>query len=155
MTMTDKILMDEEKIKTIIPHRYPFLLIDTVHELIENESIVASKLLSPTQPIFEGHFPGNPIYPGVYYIESIAQAGAILLFSSLPETIGTLGLLSGVEDARFRKPCKPGDRVRFEVSLDKKRGWFFWLRGKAFIGNEVAAEAKVSVALIMNDKGTK
>ena len=148
MSIMEKVIMDVEKIKTIIPHRHPFLLIDTVHELVVNERIVASKFLSPDEPIFEGHFPGNPIYPGVYYIESIAQTGAVLLFTSNLETIGSLGLLSGIEEARFRKPCKPGDKVRFEVTLEKKRGWFFWLKGKAFIGDDIAAETKISVALI-------
>jgi 3-hydroxyacyl-[acyl-carrier-protein] dehydratase len=148
MLSIDKIIMDVEKIKEVIPHRDPFLLLDSVHELISGKSIIASKMLLPTQPIFEGHFPGNPIYPGVYYIESIAQAGALLLYITNPETIGSLGLLSGIEETRFRKPCKPGDRVVYEVILEKKRGMFFWLKGKAYIGDEIAAEAKISVALI-------
>lgn len=148
MSVLETIVMDIEKIKTIIPHRDPFLLIDTVHELVLHEKIVTSKTLSQNEPIFQGHFPGNPIYPGVYYIESIAQSGAVLLFTSNLETIGSLGLLSGIEEARFRKPCKPGDKIKFEVTLEKKRGWFFWLKGKAFIGDDIAAETKISVALI-------
>jgi len=151
----DKIIMDVEKIKTLIPQRFPLLLIDTVHEIIENEKILASKLLSADEPVFAGHFPGNPIYPGVYYIESIAQAGAVLLFSSNPSTIGMTGLLAGVEQVRFRRPCKPGDRVKFEVILEKKRGMFFWLKGKAFVGDEIAAEVKFSVALLPAEKSTK
>lgn len=147
MTITDKVILNTEKIKTFIPHRDPFLLIDEVHEMVLNEKIIASKLLTAEQPIFAGHFPGNPIYPGVYYIESIAQAGAILLFNSNLETVGSLGLLSGIEEARFRKPCKPGDRVVYEVCIEKQRKPFFWLKGKAFIGNDLAAEAKISVAL--------
>jgi 3-hydroxyacyl-[acyl-carrier-protein] dehydratase len=147
---TDNIIMGIEKIKSFIPQRSPLLLIDSVHELIANEKIVASKLLTPEEPVFAGHFPGNPIYPGVYYIESIAQTGAVLLFASNPAFVGGLGLLAGVDEARFRKPCKPGDRVCFEVVLDKKRGMFFWLKGKAFVGDDLAAEVRISVALTPN-----
>lgn len=145
--MQEKVIMDLEKIKTLIPQRDPLLLIDSVHELIENKKIIASKYLSPDEPVFAGHFPGNPIYPGVYYIESIAQTAAILLFQSNPETIGRMGLLTGVEEARFRRPCRPGERVKFEVTIEKTRNMFFWLKGKAFVGDELAAEAKLSVAL--------
>ena len=148
MSSTDKIVMDKEQIKAMLPHRYPFLLIDQVDVLEPNKVIIASKLLTPEEPVFEGHFPGNPVYPGVYYIESIAQTGAVLLFKSYPETNGCLGLLTGVEEARFRKPCKPGDLLKFEVSIEKRRGLFFWFVGKAFIGDDVVAEAKISVALL-------
>ncbi len=149
--ITDTIVMDLEQIKKVIPQRYPLLLVDTVHELVLNERIVASKLLLPEEPVFAGHFPGNPVYPGVYFIESLAQTGAILLFSSDPSIIGNTGLLAGIEEARFRKPCKPGDKVVFEVIFEKKRGMFYWIKGRAFIGKDTAAEAKISVALIKQD----
>jgi 3-hydroxyacyl-[acyl-carrier-protein] dehydratase len=152
MAITDNVIMDVEKIKSLIPHRHPFLLIDSVHEIVKGEKIIASKFLSIEEPVFAGHFPGNPIYPGVYYIESIAQAGAILLFESKPEITGSLGMLSGIEESRFRRPCKPGERVHYEVSLEKSRAMFFWIKGKAFVGNELVAEAKISVAIISNHK---
>jgi 3-hydroxyacyl-[acyl-carrier-protein] dehydratase len=148
MSVLDTIVMDTEEIKKFIPHREPFLLIDSVHELNDHKNIIASKLLLPEAPIFAGHFPGNPVYPGVYYIESIAQAGAILLFKSYPDHLNSLGLLSSVESARFRKPCKPGDRVCFDVAIEKHRGLFFWIKGKAFVNNDTIAEVKLSVALI-------
>ncbi|MES2614579.1 MAG: hypothetical protein V4591_04095, partial [Bdellovibrionota bacterium] len=87
----------------------------------------------------------------VYYLESIAQTAAVLLFTSNPSTIGRLGLFTGIDEARFRRPCVPGDRVIFEVELEKSRGMFFWLKGKAYVGNEIAAETKLSVALTQNN----
>lgn len=144
------VLMDVEKIKTVIPHRSPLLLIETVHELIYDQKIIASYHIKQNEPVFDGHFPQNPIYPGVYYIESIAQAGAILMFESRKKRgifDPAIGFLSTVEKARFRKICGPGDRLVFEVSLEKSRGPFFWLQGKVFVEADVVAEANVSVAL--------
>lgn len=144
------ILMDVEKIKTVIPHRFPLLLIESVHELIHDQKIVASYRIKQNEPVFEGHFPQNPIYPGVYYIESIAQAGAILIFESRKKRgifDPAIGFLSTVEKARFRKICRPGDLLVFEVSLEKSRGAFFWLQGKVLLETDVVAEAHLSVAL--------
>lgn len=146
-TQSNQVLMNSEQIKELLPHRYPFLLIDTVHEVQDGNTIIASRQLPNDEPVFQGHFPGNPIYPGVYYIESIAQAGAILMFHTCPEFKGRLGMLSGVEDARFRRPCVPGEKVRFEVSLEKRRAMFFWLKGKAFVGETLVAEASISIAM--------
>lgn len=146
-----KIIMDKEQIKSCIPHRPPFLLIDQIHDLVHWQRIVSSKLLTDQDPIFAGHFPGNPIYPGVYYVEAIAQTAAVLIFkgpvdSSSHSTDGYLGVLTSIQEAKFRKPCKPGDLVCYEVILEKSRGLFFWLKGKAFVNNELAAEASISVA---------
>jgi len=150
MTELLPVLMDVEKIKTVIPHRFPLLLIENVHELVYEQKIVASYLIKGDEPVFEGHFPQNPIYPGVYYIESLAQAGAILLFESRKKRgifDPAIGFLSTVEKARFRKICKPGDHLVFEVSLEKSRGPFFWLQGQVLLGTDVVAEANFSVAL--------
>lgn len=147
---TSKIFMDVETIKTVIPHRDPLLLIENVHEIIYEEKIIASKVLKKDEPVFAGHFPEKPVYPGVYYIEAIAQAGAVLLFESRKRRgifDEAMGFLSSVEKAKFRKICGPGDKLVFEVYLIKARGPFFWLEGKVFSGTEIAAEASISVAL--------
>lgn len=147
MFNTDNILMDKEKIKSLLPHREPFLLLDAVHEFESGVRIVASRQLTSNEPVFTGHFPGNPIYPGVYYVESIAQAGALLIFESGLRSKSELGVLTTVEGARFRRACRPGDQICYEVTLEKMRGPFTWVKGKAFVGNELVAEAQVSVAI--------
>ncbi|WP_161597740.1 3-hydroxyacyl-ACP dehydratase FabZ [Fluviispira multicolorata] len=144
------ILMDLEKIKKYIPHRDPLLLIDSIHEVTDNDRIVSSKTHHTTDPVFAGHFPDNPIYPGVYYIEGMAQSGAVLIGINR-EKEGLLeeklGFLASIDDVRFRKPTGPGDTVRYEVSLEKTRGPFLWFKGTAFVNDEIAVECKFSIAL--------
>jgi 3-hydroxyacyl-[acyl-carrier-protein] dehydratase len=145
-----KVVMDIEEIKKCLPHRDPLLLIDAIHELKLNESIVTSRLLKNEDPIFAGHFPGNPIYPGVYYIEGLAQSGAILSFLTRAEkgmNEDKIGVLTSVDEARFRRPGIPGDRIRYEVSMEKMRGPFVWLKGTAFINDDIAVECKLSIAI--------
>jgi 3-hydroxyacyl-[acyl-carrier-protein] dehydratase len=145
-----KVVMDIEKIKKCLPHRDPLLLIDAIHELNLNESIVTSKLLTKEEPVFEGHFPSNPIYPGVYYIEGIAQSGAILSFLTRAEkglNEDRIGVLTSVDEARFRRPGMPGDRIRYVVSIEKMRGPFVWLKGTAYINDDIAVECKLSIAI--------
>lgn len=145
-----KVAMDLEEIKKYLPHRDPLLLIDAIHELNLNESIVTSKLLTEEDPIFKGHFPGNPIYPGVYYIEGIAQSGAILSFLTRVKkgmNEDKVGMLTSIDDARFRRPGVPGDRIRYVTSIEKMRGSFVWLKGTAYINDEIAAECKLSIAI--------
>ncbi len=109
MSTRTNVLMDEHKIKELLPHRYPLLLIDSVHEFEELKRVVASKFISEDYPVFEGHFPNNPIYPGVYFIESMAQTGALLLLKNDKNNANdVVGLLSSVESARFRKPIRLG-----------------------------------------------
>jgi len=142
--------MDVEKIKTIIPHRDPLLLIENIHELEAEKRIVASYQLKPTELVFAGHFPGNPIYPGIYYIESIAQAGAVLIdITNRARGIDKkmVGVLTSVDKARFRKTASSGDLLIFEVTLEKERGHFYWLSGKVLVKDAVIAEASLSVAL--------
>ncbi|WP_397600496.1 3-hydroxyacyl-ACP dehydratase FabZ [Silvanigrella sp.] len=146
----DKIIMNTEEIKKCLPHRDPLLLIDSVHDLKLGESIITSKLLTKDDPVFRGHFPENPVYPGVYYIEGIAQTGAILAFLTRTEkgiTEEKLGFLSSVDEARFRRPGSPNDKIRYEVAIEKMRGPFVWMKGKAYINDEIAAECKLSIAI--------
>lgn len=146
----NKVVMDIDEIKKCLPHRDPLLLIDLIHELNLNENIVASKLLSKDDPVFVGHFPGNPIYPGVYYIEAIAQTGAILSFLTRLENgvaEDKLGMLTSVEETRFRRPGIPGERICYKVSIEKMRGAFVWLKGTAYINDEIACECKLSIVI--------
>lgn len=149
--MTNKpVIMDKEEIKTIIPHRDPLLLIENVHELETEKRILASYQLKSKEPVFAGHFPDQPIYPGVYYIESIAQAGAVLIFETRKQRgilVKPIGFLSAVQSAKFRKIAGPGDLLLFEVKLEKERGVFYWITGKVFVGESLIAEVSLSIAL--------
>jgi 3-hydroxyacyl-[acyl-carrier-protein] dehydratase len=150
------VVLNEEQIKEMIPHRDPLLLLDTVHTVESKKRIVASKLLSAQMPIFEGHFPGNPIYPGVYYIESIAQAGALLFFLDNTTLARQLqGVMASVESARFRRPSRPGDRVYYDVHIERQRLPFVWVKGSAYVGNDMVAEASLCIAVTVKDKEEK
>lgn len=146
----DKVAMNMEEIKNVIPHRDPLLLIDCVHEINLGKNIITSKLLTKDDPVFRGHFPENPIYPGVYYIEALAQSGAVLGLSTRKQmgiVEGNIGFLSSIDDVRFRKPGVPGDRVKYEVVIDKMRGPFLWLKAKAYINDEITVECSLSMAM--------
>ena len=127
--MTTQALMDIEGIREHLPHRYPFLLVDRVLELAPGESIVAYKNLSINEPFFDGHFPGNPVFPGVLLLEAMAQAAGILGFKSQAKTPadGSIYLFVGADNLRFKRPCLPGDRVYlFAKILGERRGiWKF------------------------------
>src|SRR5947209_12716023 len=107
--------MDIVDILKILPHRYPFLLIDRVIELVRMKSIVALKNVTITEPFFQGHFPEKPIMPGVLIVEAIAQAGGLLLLTEVPNRDEMLMVFTGIEKARFRRPVVPGDQLRIEV----------------------------------------
>ena len=122
-------LMDIEGIREHLPHRYPFLLVDRVVELTPGESIVAYKNLSINEPFFDGHFPGNPVFPGVLLVEAMAQAAGILGFRTMEKTPadGSIYMFVGADNLRFKRPCLPGDRVYLHASIvGEKRGiWKF------------------------------
>ncbi|MCI0658132.1 MAG: 3-hydroxyacyl-ACP dehydratase FabZ, partial [Acidobacteria bacterium] len=113
--------LDVRAIMEIIPHRYPFLLVDRVLELEEGRRIVALKNVTFNEPFFQGHFPGNPIMPGVLVVEAMAQAGAVLLLHSRPESRGKVVYFAGIDKAKFRRPVVPGDSVRLQVEVLKLR----------------------------------
>ena len=131
------------EIERAIPHRYPFLLIDRVLELIPRESVLAIKNISVSDPVLQGHFPGSPIYPGVMTVEGLAQAAGILSYVSPEKGISSM-LLTEVQNARFRRQIIPGDTITYSVRLVKSRGKFFWFAGQALVGNEVAVECELS-----------
>jgi 3-hydroxyacyl-[acyl-carrier-protein] dehydratase len=130
-------------IMEIIPHRYPFLLIDRVIELEEGRRVVAIKNVTANEPQFTGHFPARPIMPGVLMVEALAQAGAVAVLSK-PEYRGKLALFAAIDECRFRRMVLPGDTLRLEVTVDKLRGMFGRATAVASVGDEVAVEATLS-----------
>ncbi len=139
--------MDINEIQQIIPHRYPMLLIDRVIELEPLKKIVAIKNVTMNEQVFQGHFPGAPVYPGVYIIEAMAQAGAVLLFREVPDRESKLLFFTGIEEAKFRRPVVPGDQLRLEVTVLKYKMGYAKLRAEAYVEGQLAAEAVISSAI--------
>lgn len=152
-----KPVRDIHEILKILPHRYPFLLIDRVLELKRKERIVAIKNVTINEPFFNGHFPGLPIMPGVLIVEAIAQAGGALLLTEVEDRSEKIMVFTGIERARFRRPVSPGDQLRLEVEL---KGWrevpgmvAAKMQGYAYVGDKRVAEAVVSCQLIDSSRG--
>src|SRR5271166_323842 len=143
-----KTAMDINDILRILPHRFPFLLIDRVLELVRMKKIVALKNVTITEPFFQGHFPDKPIMPGVLIVEAIAQAGGLLLLTEVPNRDEMLMVFTGIEKARFRRPVVPGDQLRIEVVVKAWRMTAARLEGKAYVDGKVAAEATVTCRLV-------
>ena len=143
-----KTTMDIGDILKILPHRYPFLLIDRVVELVRMKSIVALKNVTITEPFFQGHFPEKPIMPGVLIVEAIAQAGGLLLLTEVPNRDELLMVFTGIEKARFRRPVVPGDQLRIEVVVRAWRRTAARLEGKAYVDGKVVCEAIVTCRLV-------
>jgi len=144
----EKSAMDIGDILKILPHRFPFLLIDRVLELVRMKKIVALKNVTITEPFFQGHFPDKPIMPGVLIVEAIAQAGGLLLLTEVPNRDEMLMVFTGIEKARFRRPVVPGDQLRIEVEVGAWRRTAARLQGKAYVDGKVAAEATVTCRLV-------
>lgn len=135
---------DISRILECLPHRYPFLMVDRILELVEDEKIVALKNVSINEPFFQGHFPQVPIMPGVLIVEAMGQAGGLLLSASLPPAEqGRLFYFMGFDKVRFRKPVTPGDQLILELKLLKKRSKVVKMAGTAFVDNTVVAEAEL------------
>ena len=132
-----------QKIMAYLPHRYPFLLVDRVLEIAPREHIVALKNVTINEPFFQGHFPGNPIMPGVLIVEALAQAGGILAYESLPpERRGQEVYFMGFNNVKFRKPVVPGDQLIFRVNFLRQRGNAFKMAGRAEVAETLVAEAE-------------
>lgn len=129
-----------EQIKEILPHRYPFLLVDRVTELDDEKFIKGYKNVTANEEFFQGHFPGNAVMPGVLIIEALAQLGAILLLRNFPKE-RRLALFAGIEKARFKRRVEPGDRLDMDVTVLRFRGSFAVMEGKAFVDGQLACEA--------------
>ena len=144
-------VMEQAEIQSILPHRYPFLLVDRIQELVPDRRIVGIKNVTVNEPFFQGHFPGRPVMPGVLILEAMSQVGAILAFKSLGHSARPLVYLTGVDGAKFRKPVVPGDRLRFEIDVVKKRGPFWKMQGKAYVEENLVCEAEVT-AMVTEEK---
>lgn len=144
-------MLDVNEIQKILPHRYPFLLIDKIVEISPNEHIIARKNVTIGEPIFQGHFPGHPIYPGVMILEGMAQAGGVLAFKSAPDDDYTNKVVyfMSIDKAKFRHPIRPGDVVEYRISVIKHRGKVWVLGGNAYVDGKLAAEAELQ-AMIMD-----
>lgn len=134
-------MMDIREIQQLLPHRYPFLLVDRVIELEPNVKAVGIKNITANEEFFQGHFPGNPIMPGVLIIEALAQVGGLLAFGSGVSPGQSVYFMS-IEKAKFRKPVVPGDQLRLEVNVLKLRGSVWKFSGNALVNDKVAAEAE-------------
>lgn len=139
---------DVRAIERLIPHRYPFLLVDRVTDFVPNERLTAVKNVSAAEPWVSGHFPGNPIMPGVLLVEALAQAGCLLSQLSLPDDAQPrpLYVLVAVDDARFRRAVVPGDRLDLEIRVEKTRRGMWWYLGTASVEGQLAASARITSA---------
>jgi 3-hydroxyacyl-[acyl-carrier-protein] dehydratase len=139
-------IVDINEIMRFLPHRYPFLLVDRIVEFEEAKRVVAIKNVTVNEPFFVGHFPQKPIMPGVLIVEAMAQAGGVLAFKSFPEMKGSVFFI-GIDNARFRKPVVPGDQLRLLVEVVKHRRELWVFEAKAFVDDEVVAEARIMAML--------
>jgi beta-hydroxyacyl-ACP dehydratase FabZ len=145
-------MINVEKILKLLPHRFPFLLVDRVTALEPGKKIAAIKNVTCNEQFFQGHFPEWKIMPGVLIVEAIAQAGGILLFNSIPDPERKFVVLSKVDKVRFKKMVTPGDQLRMEVDLVRVKGRICHMRGRAFVGEELATEGEMYATMLDRDE---
>jgi beta-hydroxyacyl-ACP dehydratase FabZ len=140
--------MEIERILQVLPHRYPFLLVDRILEIEGTQRIVGIKNVTINEPFFQGHFPGHPIMPGVLIIEAMAQVGGCLMMGTMERPESKVVYFMGLDRVKFRRPVKPGDQLRFEVEVLQVRGPTCRMKGVALVDGKVAAEAEMMAQVV-------
>ncbi len=151
---TEGYFLDVNAIMKIMPHRYPFLLVDRIIDLIPGTRVVGIKNVSINEPFFQGHFPARPVMPGVLLIEAMAQVGGILMLDAETKTEGKLIFFMGIDKAKFRKPVEPGDQVRFELEIIKRRNTLFRMAGKGYVAGDLVVEAELQAMVFDGPNGS-
>ena len=141
-------ILDITQIQAILPHRYPFLLVDRIIEHDPGKRVVGIKNVTLNEPFFAGHFPGAPVMPGVLIVEAMAQTAGVMMLASLPDRETKLVFFTGIDGAKFRKPVVPGDQLRLELTVLRLRPRYIKLRGEAYVDGELVAEAEISSSLV-------
>lgn len=145
-------MLDVVEIQKILPHRYPFLLVDKITQMEEGKNVIGYKNVSISEPVFEGHFPGHPIYPGVMILEGMAQAGGILALKSSGFTEEELKskviYFMSIDRAKFRSPVRPGDRLEYRIEIIKLRKNLIVLDGKAYVDDTLVSEAELKAMVV-------
>ena len=145
-------VLDSQAIQKLLPHRYPFLLVDRIIELVPNQRIVGVKQVSINEPFFQGHFPGAPVMPGVLVVEALAQVGAVLALREIDNRDQKLVLFSGIKEARFRRPVTPGDTLILEVTAMRIGSRVQRMRGEARVDGQLVADAEIMS--VIADRGS-
>ncbi len=140
-------MIESREIMEVLPHRYPFLLVDRIQELELGKRIVGTKNVTINEPFFQGHFPGQPIMPGVLIIEAMAQVGGVLAIKTNQDPNKKVVYFISIDKARFRKPVVPGDQLRFEVQVVQSRPPYWKLKGEAYVGETLVCEAELMAML--------
>ncbi|MBZ7938440.1 3-hydroxyacyl-ACP dehydratase FabZ [Campylobacter sp. W0014] len=144
-------MINVSQIQEILPHRYPFLLVDRIVDLKKNEIVRGYKNISISDPVFLGHFPDHPIYPGVLILEGMAQTGGVLAFESMDDKVdpkSKVVYFTGIDGAKFRNPVRPGDRLDYEMKVMKNRGNMWVFKGQAFVDGSLVAEAELKAMIV-------
>ncbi len=140
--------MDVQSIMQVLPHRYPFLLVDRVVEIEPGTRIVGIKNVTINEPFFQGHFPGHPIMPGVLIVEAMAQVGGMLLMDNFEDHESKVVYFMAIDGVRFRRPVLPGDQLRFELAMLQFRGATCRMRGEAFVDGQLVCEAEMMAKVV-------
>lgn len=141
-------LLDITQIQAILPHRYPFLLVDRIIEYEPAKRVVGIKNVTLNEPFFAGHFPGAPVMPGVLIVEAMAQTAGVMMLANLPDRESKLVFFTGIDAAKFRRPVVPGDQLRLELTVLRLRPRYIRLRGEAYVDGQMVAEAEISSSLV-------